>query len=326
MRKLISKNYVIACFSALILLMDFSACSEDNHPTGPNPNLPINKIKLISNKTVIEPFENIKITIEGDLDQLTDTYDDIVYHTNGVAYPPFGNQWRYEDNKANFRITDYKPGKYKTYASGYKEGILISQDSIEYEVIHPRGDFLSIFWQKSKNDEYFYYTTGRTPYNYISSQTSKLKIGGVSLWLLHTVENVKTEFIKFYFVPWGSELFDSYKTKALVIPDINNFDWHDQSDEGYEARCKIEYEFHHNYITELYGKSTLKFEGDFVYQTNLWEDYNLRFMNKLDNSFYPIEIWETSTSFICLARAGNSYPNARHPNQTSIVIAEPKKK
>lgn len=326
MRKLISKNYAIACFSALILLVVFSACSEDDHPNGPNPNLPINKIKLISNKTVIEPFENIKITIEGDLDQLTDTYDDMIYHTNGVAYHPFWNPWRDEDNKANLRITDYKPGKYKTYALGYKNGILISEDSIEYEVIHPRGDFLSIRWQQSKTDEYFFYTTGRSPYNYISSQVNNPKIGGVSLCLSHIVENIQTEFIEFRFMPWGSDIFSSYETKALVIPDINNFNWNDYSEEGYIARCKIEYEFHHNYLTDLYGKPTLKFEGDFVYQTNLWEEYNSRFVNKLENSFYPIEIWETQTSFICLARAGSTQPNTPYTNQITLVVAEPKKK
>lgn len=305
-----------------IFIFSLNSCSDDDDP---NPD-PVNgsaKIKIIADKTVVEPFEDIKVTIDVDYELLSNNYDSLTWQSNGAAYGWFSNHWT-GDSELDIRIADYKLGKYKVYSLGYKDGIVISKDSIEYEVIAPRGDFFSFRWGVETKNQDLHYKTGITPNHFLPTYPGWTKIGGVTLNLSYFVENVDAEYAMLQFIPWTSSS-NMYKTQASTTPNINDFDWNDQSDEGYDARCEMEQAFLHAYITELYGESILRFEGQYVYETDLIEDYYRRFKHVIEKDYYPIEIWETPTAFICLLR-GSTYPySGNHPNQLSLVVAEPRK-
>lgn len=80
------------------------------------------------------------------------------------------------------------------------------------------------------------------------------------------------------------------------------------------------------YITQLYGKSTFRFDGANISDSPLISEYNLRFRTPLididKKKSIPIAIWETSTSNIALI-GKNNFEIEDHPNFYE-VIAEPK--
>ncbi|PXV62481.1 hypothetical protein CLV62_11921 [Dysgonomonas alginatilytica] len=308
--------------TALVVVFGFSACSDDDE----NITVKDAKLKLISSKSEIVPFEDIKVSVDVDLELLYNTYDSITWNANGAAsdYGFFGNQWSQVDDERDLRITDYRFGKYKVYVLGYKDGIVISKDSIEYKVNKPNADFISINWGQSTRDQYLSYVTGITPNQYMSTHEGWTKIGGVSLNLNHIVSEKDTEYATFRFMPWTSEA-NFRNVKLRSIPDINDFDWHEETDRGDSpARYDMEYTFHHNYLIELYGNPSLVYNGDDVTKTTLTDEYGKRFAYKLEGGYYPVEIWNTPSSNICLIRANNSMGGV---NQKGIclVVAEPRK-
>lgn len=306
---------------ALTVGFCFSACSDDEQ----NETFKDAKLKLISSKSEIVPFEDIKVSIDVDLELLYNSYDSITWSANGAAsdYGFFGNQWSQIDDERDLRITDYRFGKYKVYALGYKDGIVISKDSIEYQVNKPNGDFFSIRWGQSTKNQYLSYVTGITPNEYRPTYEGWTEIGGVRLDLYYFVENTNVEYATLRFMPWiaSSNLRTS---KSAAIPDVNDFDWHDRTDEGDMARYDMEYTFHHNYLVELYGAPKLVYSGDDVTQTTLKEEYDTRFSYKLESYCYPVEIWDTPGSSICLVRA-NNWMGGVNQAGISLVVAQPRK-
>lgn len=307
--------------TALTLGFSFSACSDDEH----NDTSKDATLKLISSKSEIVPFEDIKVSIDVDLELLYNSYDSITWSANGAAsdYGFFGNQWSQLDDERDLRITDYRFGKYKVYALGYKDGIVISKDSIEYQVNKPSGDFMSIRWGQSTKNQYLSYVTGVTPNQYLPTYEGWTKIGGVRLDLDYFVENIDVEYAILRFMPWTSSS-NLRTSKDGTIPDVNDFDWHDRTEKGNLARYDIEYTFHHNYLVELYGAPKLVYSGDDVTQTTLQDEYDARFSYKLETSYYPVEIWDRPGSSICLVRANNQRGLVNQAG-ISLVVAQPHK-
>lgn len=246
------------------------------------------KLKLTASTKTIEPFQRIKLTLDMEAEDIRATYDSIVWIANGLAHSSFQNPWyQEEDDLKDKSITDYKIGKHKAYVFGYKNSKLLSKDSIEYEVIKPTADFLSVRWSgyENKKNEYLYYKTGLTPLMFPVTGG----IGGIVLSLIHINEPSKYEHAILEYMPWAA-----YSNKYPAI---------DETREEERARQKIEIEatrvLYHDYITSIYGKSMFLYEGD-VRDTNLLGEYNKRFKNGMKAEQYPVEIWVTPTTNICL--------------------------
>jgi len=302
--------------SLVSLSLLFSACSDDNEIQVPDPS-----IKLIASKTSIVPFEDIKISINVDTNLLIDAYDSITWKANGVIYGGFGLFFGANDER-DIRITDYRIGKNKAYALGYKDGKVISIDSIAYTVEKPKGDFFNIKWNTKSKNEYLHYTTGITPNNYLPTDAGWTKIGGVSLDLDYMVENKQKEYAVMCLIPWTSES-NFKRKKSISVPDINDFNWDvdGYDNEALEFRYEMEYNFLSSYITELYGPSKYIYEGEDITQTTLWNKYNELFKNNHRN-FPPAEIWITSTTAICLVQA-NNWVGGKNQRGICAIIAEP---
>lgn len=114
----------------------------------------------------------------------------------------------------------------------------------------------------------------------------------------------------------------------VSLPDIDTYDFSGKVDYGateedFNEAQQMTYSFWHEYITMNYGKSILRYEGDDVSKTTLWDAYNTRFRNKLSEAtlmysdVYPIEIWETPTTNICIYAVYRGW---------YYVIAEPRNK
>lgn len=303
----------LALFSLTLL---FSACSNDDEIHVE----PDSSIKLIASKTSIVPFEDIKLSIDVDLDLLYNTYDSITWKTNGVVYGIFF--FAGEKDERDIRITDYRIGENKAYALGYKDGKAVSIDSVTYTVEKPKGDFFNIKWNTKIKNEYLYYTTGLTPNNYLPTDEGWTKIGGVSLKLNYIVEDIDREYVEMFLEPWTFES-NLKSTKTISTPDINDFDWHPDSDdrEALEVKYKMEYTFLSSYITELYGPSKYIYEGKDITQTTLRDKYNELFKNN-HRDFPPAEIWITPTTAICLVQA-NNWVGGKNQRGICAIIAEP---
>lgn len=308
----------ILLLTMLFLGLTFTACSEDDNEVTvkKDPTL-----KLVAAKTEIVPFEDVKVSIDVDFDLLLENYDSITWKANGVAYGFFQNPWYSIDEQRDIRLTDYRVGVHKAYVLGYKDGSVISKDSIEYKVNKPQGDFISISWNKNTKNEYFSYTTGLTPDRYLPTNGVWSTVtGGVCLNLDHFVEDENGEYAILQFVPWRSS-----RNVEIEVPDFNDFHWGwDYNKDDQEPRYAMEYTFHHTYLTELYGEPTLVYNGDDVTQTTLMDEYKKRFKQSSQSQFYPVEIWETPTSVICLTRANNQHGGVNQKG-ISLVIAEPRK-
>lgn len=299
------KHYLVLLFLTLVGL---NACSDDDNDDN-NFIANNSKIKLIANKTEIEPFEDIKVSIDVDLELLLSAYDSIRWETNTSAYGSFSSLGFFIlglNNHKDFNITDYRIGNFKTYAFGYKDGNIISSDSIEYEVKKSTGNFINIRWNKwndSQRSETFSCTTGLSPYQYIKEPNGRLSLSGVELKLYHSITSKNIEYAELGFTIWSYEV--SNYTRSQTVSNINDFDWSysltdKYSLEKYRAQALFESDFFHNYLTDLYGISNYIYEGKDPSQTTLIDEYKQRFANNRNSDFYPCEIWQTSTSYICL--------------------------
>lgn len=276
-------------------------------------------IRLKATKTTIMPFEDIKVSVDVDLEILKDNYDSIRWVANGVAYAIFTQlPWSDDDSRRDIRVTDYLVGKHKVYAFGYKNGAILSKDSIEYEVKKTYRDFISINWSEKEADQYFHFTTGRTPINYMPDNT----ITGVTLCLSHIVERQDIQYATLGFIPWSYEPLR--ETKSVSIPDITGIDWMDESREGRRVRCETEYLFLRNYMTDLYGAAQFVYDGNNVTETSLTDVYRERFSYKYPSDCYPIEIWETPSSYISIL-CYNDYMNGENKRGPSLVVAQPRR-
>lgn len=324
--KMNNSTIIKSIFKGVFILLGISLCScssdDDNSDSVTKPI----KLTLKSSKTEIIPFEYIKVSIEQDLESLSNNYDSITWRANGTAYSGFlwDTEFR-DDEERDIRLSDYRLGKHKAYVQGYKDGSIISIDSIEYTVNKSNNDFIRINWKESENNQYFHYTTGHSPINYMSTDTWNYHIGGVSINFYHIVDvdKNKKEYVKMDIVPWAF-LSSVSPRMANTVPDINDFDWHDESEQGNIARYQMEYDFFHNYLTELFGASKFIYEGDDITKNTLEDEFSGRFTYRYSNDFYPVEIWETPSTYICLMQANN---NRGTYNQRGIccVVAQPRK-
>lgn len=313
----------LSIFVALLGL--FSSCDKEDPIKG---EIPKAKVKLKANKSEIYPFEDIKVTVDMDAETFTNTYDSITWQANGVAYD-FFNPWYQEDEWNDRRFTDYRlEGIHTIYAFGYKDGIMISKDSIKYEMKKPKGDFLNFRWGQNKQNEYLYYKTGLAPGNYVpSNDPDRTKMAGVSLHCYYVVENTQKEYVQMEFWPWTSSFPSFMKANnKLTIPNVNDFDWHKGSEDYYEEnpdRYNFEGEFFYNYLTELYGSPKLVYTGMDIRDTDLVDEFNTRFVYSFDYAPYPEMIWETPTAYICMLRAYTRSEVAKHRGIVRI-IAQPR--
>ncbi len=300
-------------FPLCLLIILLSACSDSDDPYKRFA------LKLNSSVYQIEPLQDIPVYINLDRDVMFATYDSICWHANGQAHRYMGDDFN------GIILTDYKLGKHKAYLFGYKDGAVLSKDSIEYEVVPPTGDFIHIKWGKQTRNQYYAYITGMTPEIEIPKGTWEYAHGGVRLKLSHNVELTKKEYATFDLLPWAS--YSSFKYMTRAIPDINDFDWHKNIDiEDLEdtARYDMEYAFFHNYLKEFYGDPILTYDGEDITQTTLWEEYSERFNYTPWSDYYPVEIWSTPTTFICLIR-GNNRIGGVNQKGICLVVAEPRK-
>lgn len=311
--------FVIA--STIFTIGTFTSCSDNNGIDDfPLPELPDPAIKLKSSENIIEPFQDILISIDVDMEVLYANYDSITWKANGTAYAHWSTIFGFPDGERDLMITDYRLGEHKAYAFGYKDGEIISKDSIVYEVVRPTGDFLCLKWNQNKKNEYLHYTTGLTTNQYLPTHEGRIKIGGVSLDLTHDVEKKDMEYATLRFCPWTSET--NSRSFVRSVPDINDFDWNTERDNEDTAQYELEYEFHHNYLTELYGEPLLKYEGDDITQTTLMDEYNEMFKYRYSDGYYPAEIWVTPTTAIVLTIANNRV--GKNQRGICLVVAEPR--
>ncbi|MDU1891287.1 MAG: hypothetical protein E6767_11405 [Dysgonomonas sp.] len=316
MRNLFLKNALLFSFISLSFLC---SCSDDDKDEIKEKDA---TLKLISSKAEIAPLEEFKVNIDIDADLFYNSYDSIVWEANGTSYNWLEASLLFQHGREIW-LTDYKIGKHKACVFGYKDGIIVSKDSIEYSVKQTVRDFLELKWGQNTINQHFTYTTGITPTKFLSGNAFQCKKGGVCLNLSHWVEE-KNEYATFHLMPWSSS--SSIKnSKIKSLPNINDFDWHNESERGdHTERYQIEYEFLHNYIVEYHGEPQYVYEGNDITQTTLMEEYNKRFRTKIKSSFYPEEIWVTSNSVICLLRA-NNYMGGVNEKGICEIIAEPRK-
>ena len=183
-------------------------------------------------------------------------------------------------------VTDYRIGKHKVYIKTYKNNIESLSDSIQFEDINPMGDFLSFKWNVKK-DEYLYFTP---------NMTKKYKNFGTYLWVIKSYDSNNYPSARFDFVGW------------CITANSDN-SGRDNLNKLYDTREKRNTirQFYHNYITKIYGKSTLLYE-DSISQTPLPQEYEKRFKKIAPaelSAEYPLEIWDTPTAHIALISLGN---------------------
>ncbi len=301
----------IRTFFTFCLLLCFVGCSDNDTIESGVELDPSLKLKI--DKTTISPFEKATVSIDVDLELLYNSYDSVVWRNNGTWWNGIGT-YPNNDDKRDLHITDYRLGKNKVYAIGYVDGAITSQAEIEYEVVEPTKDFFLINWkdQNTKGLETNWYRTLRPV---ISNNESEVW-HGINLVLWHFSRKDTPKYAILDFMPQrvsksGLSQQMKNKTKSGALPDIDNYDFINKMDDDNPEARKEAYEmtrsFQHEYITMIYGESILKYEGEDVRQTTLWDEYKKRFKTALDSSSYPgsdgkypIEIWETPNSYICL--------------------------
>ncbi|MFA5046706.1 MAG: hypothetical protein WC542_12345 [Paludibacter sp.] len=296
-------SYLFCLILPLILL--FSSCNDQYSDIIIEKNL-----KITASKLVIEPFDTIVLTLNLSKEDIGLKYDSIFWIGDGQADNPV---WGSLDslvliNNSYFSIkkcvTDYRIGKHKVYIKTYKDNVASFSDSIEFEVCYPTGDFLSFKWNVKKN-EYLYFNP---------SLTQEYKNFGTYLWLIKSFDTDNYPSVRFEFVGWSININADYSGRE-------NYDkLYDTREERNTIR-----QFYHNYITEIYGKSTLLYE-DTIYLSPLRQEYEKRFKYKIGsvafNSDYPLEIWDTPTAHIALISIGKD--DANNSNWYKVV-AEPRK-
>jgi hypothetical protein len=291
-------------FSILPLILLFSSCNDQNKEITVSKNL-----KITASKLVIEPFDTIVLTLNLSKEDLKLKYDSIFWIGDGDASNPV---WNSLDsaiiiNNQYFAlkkcVTDYRIGKHKVYIKTYKNNIALISDSIVFEVSSPKGDFLSFKWD-SKKEEYLFFTP---------NMTQEYKNFGTYLELIKTYNSNNYPTARFEFWGWNTNF------NSDISGQVNLDKLYDTPAERNTIR-----QFYHNYITEIYGKSTLLYEG-IISQSPLRQEYEKRFNYKIGSeehfADYPLEIWDTQTAHIALISMGNDSNNSNWYK----VIAEPRK-
>ena len=303
-------SFVISLILPFIVLL--SSCNDQNQEmNNQDQEITVQKnLKITASKLVIEPFDTIVLRINLSKEEIKLKYDSIFWIGDGRATDPTWNSLDstilINDQYVAFKkcVTDYRIGKHKVYIKTYKNKIATFSDSIVFEVIHPKGDFLSFKWDIKKN-EYLYFT---------ANLTQEYKNFGTYLWLIKSFDSNNYPSVRFEFFGWCSIVNSDNSGK------INLDMLYDTKVERNTIR-----QFYHDYITEIYGKSTFLYE-DSISQSPLRQEYEKRFNYKIGTlkpfADYPLEIWDTPTAHIALISIGNDdYINANWYK----VIAEPRK-
>ena len=296
-------SYFFCIILPLILL--FSSCNDQNKDIIASKNL-----KITASKLVIEPFDTIVLTLNLSKENIRLKYDSIFWIGDGQANEPLFNSLdstiiinnQYVALKKS--VTDYRIGKHKVYIKTYKNKIASFADSIEFEVRYPTGDFLSFKWSEKKA-EYLFFNP---------NLTQEYKNFGTYLWLIKSFDSDKYPSVRFEFVGWSTNTNsdNSGRDSLAKLYDTR------------EKRNTIR-QFYHNYITEIYGKSTLLYEGE-ISLSPLRPEYEKRFKTIIGSvepfEDYPLEIWDTPTAHIALISIGKD--DANNSNWYK-VLAEPRK-
>lgn len=301
------------------IILGISSCSNDDEV------LKINNVdtalKLKAEKNIIEPFEKLKVSVDLDLDIIYDTYDSISWNANGVFDDGiiYLSPQPLTDERDSY-FTDYGLGEHTIKIFGYKEGVLLSEDSVKYTVVSPKGDFLNVIWGnlKNGNSKCSRYIGNYGPWKYIENDEVMQR-----RWINFTLYSATTyqgdKYATMYFIPTSSTIYgwkSSALTKSMVnVPDVNDFDWFNQDDYEKE-RKKFEYDFFYNYITELYGEPKFVYEGYSPSDTNLKGELANRVSPNVvsGESWHPVVIWDTATSHIILTRAEDHIGGDRRPS------------
>lgn len=263
-------------------------------------------LKFLVNANTIEPFQKLRVTLDMDSADIL-AYDSLKWIANGISTAFFGVV---EDDLKNKHFTDYQLGKHRIHVLAYKDGELIDQDSIEYEVKRPAGDFFSVNWSLGLDakDQRLTFRTGVTPINFLVTGG----FGGIEIDLSYFSNSEKSEYALLSYMSW-------YHTNS-------DFPKKEESQSEYEKRIQEEINYtrtlFHDMITQFYGNSTCIYSGEDVRESTLWDEYNKRFKNPLGKEIYPsyeevypVEIWDTPTASICLFSVYTGW---------YYVIAEPK--
>ncbi|WP_165022281.1 hypothetical protein [Dysgonomonas sp. ZJ279] len=310
---------------SLLLSFGLFSCSDDDDNNDDNPKKDI-QLKLKADKTTIAPFDKLTVSIDLDMDLLINNYDSVVWKTNGIWWNGIITIPDTSDER-DVNITDYRLGKNKVSALGYKDGAIISETSVEYEVTKPTVDFFTIKWSGPHQNTTNHYMTDRP----VKTNDGSLRWEGIQLALHHFSEGEQYQYAILDFMPYSTTIHKSEKVQktmksSSVLPDIENYDFFGAIESYDEERRKEAHlmtrSFFHEYITLIYGKSILIYEGNDIEKTILFDEYNKRFKNPIDKVYprfsdaCPVEIWETPSSYICMfASASQSWYN---------VIAEPR--
>ncbi|MDD4969083.1 MAG: hypothetical protein PHT07_06600 [Paludibacter sp.] len=295
--------YVISLILPLTLLL--SSCNDQNKDILAEKNL-----KIAASKLVIEPFDTIVLKLNISKEYLQLKYDSIFWVGDGQANEPLFNsldstiQINHQYFALKKSVTDYRIGKHKVYIKTYKNKIASFADSIEFEVRYPTGDFLSFNWNENKA-EYLYFNP---------NLTQEYKNFGTYLCLIKSFDSDKYPTARFEFWGWSSSV-NSDKSGEVNLQNL-----YDTKAERNTIR-----QFYHNYITQIYGKSTFLYE-DSISQSPLRLEYEKRFKYKIGSekpfADFPLEIWDTPTAHIALISMGDD--DYRNSNWYK-VIAEPRK-
>ncbi len=311
--------------SSLILVIS-SGCTEDQ----PLISTPAStEIKLKTSTSLVEPFRNVKVSIDIDLDAMLTTYDSIKWKCNGVAYRMTANEWYLEDDERDLRVTDYRPGTHMVHAFGYKDGKVISKDSITYKMTYPTGDFFGIEWNKNQQSSDFYFTTGLPDLHYLPTSEISVKYGGMVMSLIHFVEYEDHEYISLRTMPWfvtsTPKTIHPFVRTNNMIPDITEFDWTKDYETWESDRGNFERYFFITYLTEFYGEPHYKFEGPEASQTTLSEVYKTYFAEGfLEERYNPIAIWTLPKTNICILQTYNSIGDTRFPGICKVIAVPAK--
>ena len=160
-------SFVISLILPFIVLL--SSCNDQNQEMNDQNQMnPVQKnLKITASKLVIEPFDTIVLRLNLSKEDIKLKYDSIFWIGDGQAADP---TWNSLDSTILINnqyvaikkcVTDYRIGKHKVYIKTYKNKVATFSDSIVFEVINPKGDFLSFKWDVQKN-EYLYFTPNLT--------------------------------------------------------------------------------------------------------------------------------------------------------------------
>lgn len=310
-------------FTLLLILSTFCffQCSDDKKDIELEAPL-----KLKASTQSIVPFEKLTVSIDLESDLIAQAYDSIIWKYNGRWWNGI-NTIPNNDDPRDIYITDYRLGKNKVHAIGYKDGKIKSEASIEYEVIKPENNFFTINWHEKEQETNYYY-----PSKLVNKDDGSLRQEGIWLKAMHFKENEQQEYAILDFTPYSfstaiykTGYSSKVKSENISLPDIDKYDFEVDVITDPERHRQAELmtrSFWHSLVTLNYGKSIFKYDGDDIRETTLWGEYQKRFKNTLNEKIYPkttdkypVEIWETSTSYICLFGIHRSW---------YYVIAEPK--